>query len=307
MTFGVLVVLGAAIVAAVLWSAVALLLAGAPTLAAGGGWPGISCVLLPTAGDYAPHLASYAFLAAIVVGLAAAASTLLRQQRRTRALVCSCLVAGTVAPGALAAAIRRAGLTGRVDLVDVAAPLAFCYGLRRPRVLVSTGLDALLTAEEAEALLLHEAAHVRGRDPLKVAVGRLLCGALGFVPAVAALYRRYLVEKELAADRAAVAAHGTDAALASALVKLLDARPAGLPGLAVGGGTALDARVAALLGEPMPRAARSGWRTIPPSAALVLLAVLPALSASLPASATASQHNVVAVCHLSGVPGPGAV
>ena len=298
-TFAALLLASAVLLASTAWSAHHLLLAGAPTLAAGGDWPGLGCVLLPLAGDYAPHLASYAFLVALVVGLGVGARTLVRQHRQTRALL-GAFLAARVGYGPLGEAVARVGLTGRVDVVELAAPVAFCHGYVRPRVVVSTGTVALLAPRELEALLLHEREHLRQRDPLKVAVGRLLSAALRFAPVVPALYRRYMTEKELLADRAVVRAQGTSALLAAALVKVLGAGGAPAPARAAGASGALDDRIAALLDEPLGARLALGRRTLLASAVVGLLLALPIATAPLPNDgAVASHHNVVAVCHLA--------
>ena len=298
-TFAALLLASAALLASTAWSVHHLLLAGAPTLAAGGGWPGLGCVLLPLAGDYGPHLASYAFLVAILVGLGVGARTLVRQHRQTRALV-SAFLAARLGDGPLDDAVARDGLAGRVDVVELAAPVAFCHGYVRPRVVISTGTVALLAPRELEALLLHEREHLRQWDPLKVAVGRLLSTALRFAPIVPALYRRYMTEKELLADRAVVRAQGTSALLAAALVKVLGAGGAPSPALAVGVGGALDDRIAALLDEPLGTRLGPGRRTLLTSTVVGLLLALPIATAPLPSDgAIASHHNVVAVCHLA--------
>lgn len=298
-TFAALAALGAALIAAIGWSAYTLLLAGAPTLAAGGGWPGVGCLLLPLAGDFAPHLASWAFMLAMLAGAAGGLRTLHRQHRQTTALLHTCLAARAPGSGALGPVARRLGLADRTDLVELAAPIAFCHGCLRPRVLVSRGLVGLLDGAELEALLLHEREHLRRRDPLKVAAGQLLSASLFFVPVVPALYRRYLVEKELAADRAAVLAQGTDRALAGALLKVLEHdQPMAAPALGASADGALDLRIDALLGEPVRVALPLSHRHLTGSALVVVLAALPLFAAPPPAAAV-SSHNVVAVCHVA--------
>ena len=133
--------------------------------------------------------------------------------------------------GMMAHTIRIEG-----DLVIVQEPTvqAFCAGLLRPRVYVSTGaVDALGTAE-LKAVLAHERHHLVRRDPLRIAVGRVFARALFFVPTVGLLHRRYCAMAELAADDAAIAAQpGGSRALASALLGFADAsKPAGAVGIA---------------------------------------------------------------------------
>ncbi|MDP9260088.1 MAG: M56 family metallopeptidase, partial [Actinomycetota bacterium] len=108
---------------------------------------------------------------------------------------------------------------------DDAAPRAFCAGLLRPRVYVSSGALRSLDSEELGAVLAHEAHHARLRDPLRVLIARTLSDALFFLPAVRRLADRYGALAELAADEAAVRARGTQP-LASALLAFEQADPA---------------------------------------------------------------------------------
>jgi hypothetical protein len=83
-------------------------------------------------------------------------------------------------------------------------PLAFCAGLFHPRVYVSSGAVALLDEGALNAVLAHEAHHARCRDPLRLAVGRVLARALFFVPGLHELVRRQQDLAELGADESAI-------------------------------------------------------------------------------------------------------
>jgi beta-lactamase regulating signal transducer with metallopeptidase domain len=298
-TLALLAGLSVALIGAIIWSTHHLLLAGVPAYAAGGALPSVSCLLLPLADDLAPHLASYAFMLATAAGAAAGARVLLRQSRSTRALLSACLAVRSPRSRVLDPLERRLQLHGRLDVVDLTEPIAFCYGYIRPRVLVSTGLIDLLPPRELEAVLLHEREHLRRLDPLKVAAGRLLASTGFFVPVLGALYRRFLVEKELAADRAAIAAHGDDVSLSAALIRLVERRATLRPPLGAGAGEALEARIDALLGDPVRRGLQLGAGGFAASLVVASLAALPLLATPLPSDIVASNHNVVAGCHLT--------
>lgn len=106
----------------------------------------------------------------------------------------------------------------RVFLVDDDRPQAFCAGLVRPRVYVSTAALVALDDDELRAVLAHERHHQRRRDPLRLLVVRALGDALFFMPVLRRLRERYAILAELAADEAAVSAAGSRSALASALL-----------------------------------------------------------------------------------------
>lgn len=119
--------------------------------------------------------------------------------------------------------VTGSGPRGAVLFAD-ARPQAFCAGLLRPRIYVSTGAVCSLNTDELDAVLAHEAHHARLRDPLRVLIARVLGDALFFLPAVRRLGERYSALAELAADGAAVRARGTQP-LASALLVFEAADP----------------------------------------------------------------------------------
>jgi Zn-dependent protease with chaperone function len=124
-------------------------------------------------------------------------------------------------------------------------PHAFCAGLLRPRVYVSTGAVAILDEEALSAVLAHERHHARRRDPLRLAAGRVLARALFFLPELADLLERQQALAELSADESAINSEAANrSALARAMLSFSD-----IPGSSTSGG--IDpARVDYLLGDP---------------------------------------------------------
>jgi Zn-dependent protease with chaperone function len=141
--------------------------------------------------------------AVMALGFRSARRQLTAQRRLRRALV----VAGEVDAGA-----------SRALVFEGRSPQAFCTGLARPRVYVSSGAVELLERRELRAVLAHEAHHARRRDPLRVFLARTLADALFFAPAVRRLAERYEALAELAADEAAVELTNDRSALAEALL-----------------------------------------------------------------------------------------
>jgi hypothetical protein len=112
-------------------------------------------------------------------------------------------------------------------------PRAFCAGLFRPHVYVSTGAIAVLDELALSAVLAHERHHARRRDPLRLATGRVIAGALFFVPGIRDLVRRQCTLIELGADEAAINAGPEHrSALARAMLAFAErsdpAHPAGI-------------------------------------------------------------------------------
>ena len=124
------------------------------------------------------------------------------------------------APARLRDAASRVGIAGRVLCVDDRARYAYCAGLLGPRVYVSLGAVRVLTRRELEAVLWHEAHHLRRRDPLRALIARGLAALFRAAPVVGELAARFEIATELDADRAALLAQGTARGLAGALLAL---------------------------------------------------------------------------------------
>ncbi len=216
---------------------------------------------------HAPHHpvapVEWALLAAAAVAVGAVAARVLRAQMATwRAISALLRVAGGEVPAG--------------GLVASAEPLSVTAGLLWPLVLVSTGLRSRLTRPQLRAVLAHERAHARRRDPLRLFAVALL-GA-----AHAPRTRKLLVADaalacEEAADEEAARVIGDRTVVAEAIVaveRLLGERTHQV-GLAVGmAGCAAEARVEALLQDPIPMepTARSRRLLWAPLAAGALLA-----------------------------------
>ncbi|GAB1341675.1 M56 family metallopeptidase [Gemmatimonas sp.] len=118
---------------------------------------------------------------------------------------------------------ERAGLAPNQVHVVAELPMpAFTAGWLFPRVYIAEALlasDVALSGDELVAVLAHEAAHVRRRDPLRFLLLRVLARALFWVPALRAVAEDIADEAEIIADD--TASHVTDPfTVASALVKL---------------------------------------------------------------------------------------
>lgn len=137
------------------------------------------------------------------------------------------------------------------------APLvntAVVSGLWRPRIYCSHDLPERLTDEELRAVTLHERAHQRSRDPVRLWL-------LACVAPVAGLHRRgrewlerAAAGREIAADRYALEHGATRSGLASALLKVEPLTTVGVPGFS----SAAQLRVRALLDPASSGAGRPG-------------------------------------------------
>lgn len=159
-----------------------------------------------------------------VVGMSAA---LLLNLARAIALPLKLNLSTWEAPAGLQLRVRQLAVSSGVRPACVPAarvcvdarPWALVAGLVRPRLVVSSGLLALLDEEELDAVLCHELLHIRRGDLWWT----MLCGVLRdltwFLPHTRRLYAQMLVEQEVECDDAVV---GEDRrlALASALARV---------------------------------------------------------------------------------------
>jgi Zn-dependent protease with chaperone function len=208
-------------------------------------------VLLPGPGDLLIHLISYGLLGLLLGGALRALGRAALSVWRTRRFIAATPAGGGARARRLRRVGERAGLGGGLDLLVDPRPRAFCYGLRRPRVAITTGMLALLDEDELEAVLRHEAYHAAHRDPLRLVAADALAAIFFFLPLLALLRDHYAVAAELAADRHAVRGMGTDRGIAAALYKLLSRAEVAPPAGAVGATSALPLRVDALLDEAL--------------------------------------------------------
>jgi Zn-dependent protease with chaperone function len=201
--------------------------------------------------------------------LALAGRSVVRQTRASRRFLAGLQIIGP-AP---------CGLPSTFVFADE-APQAFCAGLLRPRIFVSTGAIAALADDELQAVLAHERHHAGCRDPLRLLLARTASDALFFLPGMRQLADRYAALAELAADRAAVRANGGDRrSLAAALLAFDAATSTAVVGIA-------PERVDSLLGD------RPAWQ-LPLALVASALVVLTAIAGVAVRVAEASAHTAL--------------
>lgn len=157
-------------------------------------------------------------------------------------------------------------------------PQAFCAGLLRPRIFVSSAAMHALTRDELEAVLAHERHHARCRDPLRLLFARTVSDALFFLPGMREIASRYAALAEVAADGAAVRANGgSRQTLAAALLTFESAASPAVVGIA-------PERVDSLLGD------RPAWE-LPLALIASALVILTAVGVVAVRVAEASAHT----------------
>ncbi len=185
----------------------------------------------------------------------------------------------------LLAVLAHSDPTTGILVLDHAEASAYCVPGRGGQVVITTGALAQLEADELEAVLAHERAHLHGRHDLVVATATALRAAFGFVPLFAAAADQVPRLVEMAADD--VATRSADrGCLATALLSLAGApAPVGL--LGAGGSTAV-ARMRRLIEPSRPIGMMHRLAAL---AGLAVVLALPVVLAAAPALAVASQAN----------------
>lgn len=149
---------------------------------------------------------------------------------------------------------RAAGIPAeRITLVE-GRDMPRVAGWLRPRILLPFGLVEVLDPTELRALLLHEDAHRRRRDPLLSTFGRLAVLCFYYYPLVWPVLRRLRATTEMACDERVLAADIPREIYARALARTIGhclATPAASPAAA--------GRSASLLRKRIQRISRP-WR-----------------------------------------------
>lgn len=285
-------------------AAVAALVGGGVLLLGGEGAEEVGATLVSAVSACVFFLLDPAYIpfSSIVIGtvvlasLAGFARTAWAYVRERRLLGALPLVA--IDNGPIAARAQGAGV--RLYVLPSARPIAFCAGVIRPRIVLSSGLLARLDQEEQEAVVWHEAVHARSREPLKCLLARFATQTFFWMPVLGALLERYLLVKEVAADRVAIA-HTSRRALAGALTQVLvQPTPAG----AVGFGEAAAARIDRLFEPtaPLPELV-APWRLIASAAVGTALVFALAFPSTLDDGQSERIWHMLTTMSLHGLPG----
>lgn len=139
--------------------------------------------------------------------------------------------------------VEDIGVSKKLIFVTDTSPLAFTFGIVKPRIVISDSLVKMLNPKELRAVLLHEKYHVMKKDPFKIFLVRALFNKTSGLGLIARLMNDFSITMELQADKYAQRSLGIDQQfLASALLKLIKFEII-LPRFAVGVTSVLDARI----------------------------------------------------------------
>lgn len=150
---------------------------------------------------------------------------------------------------ALSVASESLKLAGKVEVLSDDRPFAYCFGLRTPKIYITTGLLALVNEKELAVILRHEKYHLEHRDNLVLLFATLLTSLFPLFPVLKDLIRIYKTDRELLADNDAAHGSGNEDSLLSVLKKLLQYEPMAITALApaIADTDTLEARIKSLL------------------------------------------------------------
>ncbi|MCL5797384.1 MAG: M48 family metalloprotease [Patescibacteria group bacterium] len=113
------------------------------------------------------------------------------------------------------------GLANNIQLIEDKNVYSFCYGFFKPKIIITSSLVSSLTEKELEAVLIHERAHIKNRDPLKILVGKTISSTFFFLPIFRELHQNMEATNELIADYWTAEAQKDTKFLRSALRKII--------------------------------------------------------------------------------------
>ena len=120
---------------------------------------------------------------------------------------------------------KKLDLQSKVKVVESTRIFAVCFGIRNPKIYLSTKLIKMLTKNELEVVLRHEKYHLESRDTVTLMLATIFESLLPFVPVISDLIQQYKIDRELSADREAGLVYNGDKYLSTVLTKLLTCEP----------------------------------------------------------------------------------
>lgn len=100
--------------------------------------------------------------------------------------------------------LKKLNLANKIVTIKSEKPFAFCFGIRSPKIYISTQLLSLVTKSELKTILLHEQYHLVHRDALTLLIANIGASLFPFFPLLSDLIMAYRTEREMLADQAAI-------------------------------------------------------------------------------------------------------
>ncbi len=144
--------------------------------------------------------------------------------------------------------LKRLKILDNTLLVKENTPFAFCFGIRHPKIYISTAMLKITAQNELEAILLHERHHLQKKDTFTMLLASIAQSLFPFFPFISDLLLNFKIEKELQADSEVIRQLGTSKSLISALRKLLSTKSYNLVlAASIAEGDTLEPRIQVLL------------------------------------------------------------
>lgn len=117
--------------------------------------------------------------------------------------------------------LAKLELTQKTYIVENDKPFAYCFGVRNPKIYISTATVSLMNNKELEAIFLHEKYHIDNKDTFTMLLASICQSLFPFFPLLTDLLHNYRIEREIKADQNAIDKLGSSQPLISVLRKLL--------------------------------------------------------------------------------------
>lgn len=171
-------------------------------------------------GEYGKILAGILLLAAVVTVL-----KLLQSMRSVYAFRKTLLKKKQEHRKDLAPLFKSLALQEKVLIFTQEKPQAFCFGVRNPKIYISTGLLRLVDQKELGVILRHEKYHLEHSDNLTLLLAAVIESLFPFFPVVSDFIRAYRTDREVAADKVAMTNPTDKQSLKDVLKKLIQYEP----------------------------------------------------------------------------------
>jgi Zn-dependent protease with chaperone function len=125
-------------------------------------------------------------------------------------------------PKGLKSIIKDLYLTDKVVVFKSKKLSAFCYGIKNPRIYISSSMLAETSASELKAVLKHEQYHLINRDSISVFMLNLAQHVFGLLPGFAKVIQSFHIKREIKADRYAISYLKNKKPLLAVIRKILE-------------------------------------------------------------------------------------
>lgn len=113
-------------------------------------------------------------------------------------------------------------LQNKIIVFNYTSPVAFCMGIIKPKIYLSSQLLKIMSPVEIETIVLHEKQHLKRDDNFVLLLLQIIKNTFFFFPIIGDFVNFFNVRKEIKADCGVVKELGQKDTLISALRKVID-------------------------------------------------------------------------------------